>query len=281
MSYTYLVSSLPQVGLPDMLAELQIDDLQDRILQSLTKEDAELFRYLLYRNDNKNLLYILRKKTQIKENPLFTFHKPSIFHYQELEEGISGLFPLPNYMMQFLQDTNGEYQGSKTENLLIYLYYQEACKLPNEFLSNYFHFKRDLKNILSALNARKYGYNIEAFLLNGGSINDTLKNSGIKDFGLGGGIYSFVEELDTLLNEGRFTELEKTIDRTILNFLDHYPWEDPFSSTSVFQYFIRLSLSKRWCDLDSEKGKGEMIRTLDWVVKSASLPTEYAMEKVL
>ncbi|WCL49068.1 DUF2764 family protein [Leptospira sp. GIMC2001] len=280
MEYFYLVSSLPSVGSIDQFAESQINDIQNRILNELSIEDAENFKYLIYKNDNKNLLYVLRRKFKIKEDPLFTFHTPALFTYQELEEGILGLFELPNYMFEFLQLSKDEYNGSQTENLLIHLFYKEATSTQNGFLSDYFHFKRDLKNIISSINARKYGYDIDKYLLDGGRINETLRNVSSRDFGLGSGIYAFIEDLDRLLSEGKLTELEKFIDKIIIQFIDSYPWVNTFSADAVYMYFLKLSLSKRWSDLDASKGNEEMLRSLDWVIKSASIPSNYSMKSI-
>ena len=55
-SYYYLISGLPEVKLSDAKAKYDINEITQSILSSLSAKDAKLFGYLIYQNDNKNLV---------------------------------------------------------------------------------------------------------------------------------------------------------------------------------------------------------------------------------
>lgn len=279
MDYYYLVSSLPKLDTPELKAEKDADKIQSLILTQLEEEDRKDFLYLLYRNDNKNLLYILRKKKGIPEDPLFSFHRPSAFTYQELEEGISGLFLLPDYMNAFLKEISGGYEGRKTENLLTKLYFEEAIANTKDFLSDYFQYKRDIKNIIIGLNAKKFKYPLADSLLGTGRVVDAIIRSTTADLGLGKQ-FPCIEVFSHLIESGDFLTLEKKVDEVLLQFIDSQVPMNGFSGTAIHQYFIRLSLASRWIHLSPDKGKAELLRTVDWVVNSAALPQEFLMENV-
>jgi len=277
--YYYLVSSLPAIGTPELTAEKNLDELQSRILEQLSEEDRTYFRYLLYRNDNKNLLYILRKRKGINESPFFTYHKPSAFSYQELEEGLTGGTTLPEYMNIFLRETAGGFDGRITENRLVELYYEEAVAVGNSFLAEYFRFKRTLKNIVSGINSRLFGYDLKGLLVGAGDIQERMLQSSAQDLGLGNS-YPFIQELYSLAQSGNYTGLEKKIDAILSGYIDARGHVDPFSSEAVFSWFIKTGLSARWVFIDQDKGREEMNRTIDWVVNSFSLSGNPVMEGV-
>lgn len=277
MEYYYLISSLPYIEHFDSEPDNRIEKIQEHILSQLTEEDRKQFLYLLYRNDNKNLLYILRKKKGIQEAPLDGFHTPSAFTYQELEEGLIGINFLPTYMNNFLRITSGDYEGRKTENLLTQLYFEECIQETGDFLRNYFQFKRNIKNIVSALNAKKFGYNLSDSLIGTGNVVDRIRKSPSTDLGLGR-YFSFIDDLNTLIDQGNFQELEKKVDSILMNYLNNSTPLDNFSNEAVFQYFLRLSLISRWMPLNASKGREKLEQTLDWVISTASLPTELLTE---
>jgi hypothetical protein len=278
MDYFYLGSSLPKLNTPDAIAEKDIESIQYHIYSQLEEEDQIQFRYLLYRNDNKNLLYILRKKEGILEDPYFNFHRPCFFSYQELEAGINGDHPLPGYMKYFLKKYPSVYEGRSAENDLIHFYYKEAIDSCGLFLSDYFAFKRNLKNIISAINARIFNYPLTDAWVGSGFVVETILKSNSSDLGLSNH-FPFIEELTHLIRNNNLFELEKAVDNIMIQYLNSHTPLSPFSEEAIFLYFIKLIMGNRWVLLDENRGKEELTKTLDWVVSSANFPKEYARER--
>lgn len=277
MDYFYLGSSLPKIGTQDLTAEKDVESIKYHIYSQLEDTDKQQFVYLLFKNDNKNFLHLLRKREGITEETFFHFYKPSFYSYQELEEGMSKGKNLPGYMKQFLKKFPSGYEGGKEENTLVQLYLQEAIDNCGNFLSDYFQFKKNLKNIISALNARKFGYSLQDCLIGNDMVVETIQKSNSNDLGLGK-TYPFIEEISEEIEQGNFLGLEKKIDKILLSYLDSHTPLSPFSEDAIFLYFIKLMMGSRWIPLEKDNGKEKLQSTLDWIVSSANLPEEHTRE---
>lgn len=277
MNYYYLLVALPSTKDFQEKAFLDIERIQAFILEHLSEKDKQAFRYTLYRNDNKNLLSILKKKYNWMENPVISFHTPAAFTYQELESGIEGFFTLPKYMQEFLSYEKEQYKGSETENFLIRLYFQEASELENPFLKSYFEFKRDIKNVLSAINRNIYHLTNSSSFLEGGLVYHLLKNSTGNDLRVLES-YDFIEEMQSLIQNKQFIRIEKRVDEILLKFISSYPILEPFSSDAVFARFLQLSIQYRWLKWDENLGLDHLNQSIEWVLKSATMPNENTAE---
>ena len=281
MQYYYLKSGLPVLGTAGLSAEANLDSIRVFIESNLSPGDQAHFRYLLYRNDNKNLLRLMRAHDGVEESSHLTFNEPAVFAHQELESGFSGISELPEYMKVFV----AEYRAGRLppnvrvrENMLKESYYSEALDLPNAFLRSYFHFKRDLKNILSAINARKFGYPLEEVFIGDYDLVETLRTSRASDFGLARS-HPYVSELGGLIESGDLSGLERAIDRILIDHVDEQSAGEPFGSAAVFAYFVRLSLGSRWLSLTKEGGMVELRNIMQRILARASWPTEYAEDE--
>ena len=165
--------------------------------------------------------------------------------------------------------------GRRLENRLTELYYDEALQAPNAFIRSYFYFKRDLKNIVSALNARRAGYPLEEVLLGQYELSERLLDHPGADFGLGRS-HPYITELAELIDGRKFKELELAIDRIQLEYVDELTAFDHFGPARVFAYFVKLSLSHRWLDLKRDAGLQELNVIIEKVLRTASLPEENA-----
>ena len=279
MQYYYLKSGLPELQSAGMTAEANLDSVRLFIESNLSAPDLAHFRYLLYRNDNKNLLRLMRANDGIEETSHLTFNEPAAFAHQELESGFAGISPLPVYMRTFVDAYRAGDLPANTrirENLLKEGYYNEALGLPDPFLRDYFYFKRDLKNIVSALNARKFGYPIEEVLIGDYALADTLRSSRVPDFGLARS-HPYSGRIMELLERGDMAALEKAVDQILWDYLDAQTSADPFGCATVFAYFVKLSLGNRWLSLNMEAGISELRRIMNRIVaRAASWPKEYA-----
>ncbi len=276
MEYYYLGSLLPRLGAQDFSDEKNILKIKDQIYSLLEEEDQKQFAYLLLKNDNKNLLHLLRKKENITGELVYiSFHKPSFYTYQELLDGVEGRFPLHSYMKIFLRNLNSSEEVSAAENKLLELYFHEAIETCGEFLSDYFQFKRSIKNIITTLNCKKFKYPLKENLLGKGKLVDAIlspasaENSEMKRF------LQLMEDLSKTIDIGDFYLLETKIDKIYLEYLDFSTPLNPFSSEAIFAYFIRLMLGSRWIDLDEKSGKEELYRQLNWVIHTANISADF------
>ena len=276
--YFYLIAGLPELGGTDQKAEKDAPAVLNWIRENLEPEDLRVFNYIIYRNDNKNLLYLIRRQEGYPESPLSPFQEPAVFDRRELEEGLHGLGELPAYMERFLEEERVQPRGGRRrENRLKELYYEEALQLPLPFLRGYFAFKRDLKNILCALNARKYGLPVSEVLIEPGDLRATLESSAAPDFGLGRS-HEYVQRLSELMEAEHMELLELEIDAILADYIDRNSALDFYGPARVCAYALKLSLKARWMGLEKSAGMKALEDIRDRVLKTAEWPEEIGFE---
>lgn len=277
-NYHFLVNALPEFS--DRAAE-RVAEIRALIEANLGAEELQAFHYLLYRNDNKNLLKLMRKRDGIM--PATTaahFYEPAVFSFEDLDDMLisayQGEFAIPQYLQQFLdEEPHAGWRVRERENRLLELYYEAGTQFPQEFICSMFLFKRDLKNILLALNARTHNFKITRITLGDYDLPAQLAASTQTDFGLGG-VYEYIPQLMNLLADGKLFELEKTIDRLLLDHCASIVGENMFTLNYVLYYFLELSFRHRWSVLSSEKGARALDELIADVVRSAERPLEGA-----
>ncbi len=268
--YPYLVSGLPDPDgrYPEILAE---------ILEELHPDDREVLRFLLFRNDNKNLLKLLRFRDGISTHDNVQFHSPAVFSFAELENMLIGEYdgdiPLPAYLLQFLEEESaGGWTVRERENRLLQLYYREGIRHHNEFIRNMFLFKQDLKNILLALNARLEGFKIERITIGNYDLPAQLQVSAAADFGLSAE-YPFISTLAELLQSDRLLELEHEVDRILLSYCEEMVKLQPFSLEYILFYVLGLGMRYRWQALNDRDGERVLDTITQGILRRAGIPT--------
>ena len=282
--YHYLVSGLPDLEQNELKAKRDMEAIQEWICDNLTPRDRRHFQFLIYRNDDKNLLYLMRKREGQKVSEIMTFHKPSVFSYQELEEGVNGLRDLPFYMARFMEEQKtvvAYMAGRPRENRLVSLYYDAAFELDDSFIRKYFSFKRDLKNIVNSINAKKFGFSLNDVLIGNYELVDRIKKSSAPDFGLSI-THPYTNELLELIEIKDFKRLELKIDSILRDYIDEITSKDRFDVSFIFGYFIKLTLGNRWLSLDAEKGIEKFNMAIRNIIRSGEWPDGFSrnwMEK--
>ncbi|MFO1526491.1 MAG: DUF2764 family protein [Turneriella sp.] len=270
MNFHFLVNALPEVE------SATLDDLADIrtiIETNLTAEAREAFHYLLYRNDNKNLLKLLRKRDGVLPRTAVHFYEPAVFSFEDLEDilidAYEGEYAPPAYMRQFLdEEKHAGFTVRERENRLVDLYYEEGTRHPQEYIREMFLFKRDLKNILLALNARAQGFKITRITVGEYDLPAELATATQTDFGLSGQ-YAYIPELVALLNAGDLVHLEKRLDELLIEHLRMVVAGRIFSLNYVLHYFLKLSLFHRWLLLSPQKGERALEEIIEDIVTTA------------
>ncbi len=278
VNYHFLVNALPELA--DHATE-RLGEIRSLIEANLDDEAVQAFHYLLYRNDNKNLLKLMRKRDGILPAPTAAhFHEPAVFSFEDLEDMLisayEGEAAIPDYMLAFIEEEkHAGWTVRERENRLLQLYYEAGTEFPQEFIRSMFLFKRDLKNILLALNARAHNFKITRITLGDYDLTTQVASSTQPDFGLSG-VHEYVPALMNLLNAGKLVELEKEIDRLLLEHCASLVGEDMFNLNYVLYYFLELGLAHRWSVLSPEKGARALDELVADVIRSAERPVEGA-----
>ena len=271
-NYYFLINSLPDAN--DGAAE-NLEEIRQLIEQNLHRTDLDAFHFLLHRNDNKNLLKLFRQRDGISPKTAVDFYTPAVFSFEDLDDMLiddySGSAELPRYMRDFL-DTERESPHSvrERENHLLELYYEAGLNFPHRFIRSMFEFKRDLKNIVLALNARMHGFKINRVTVGDYDLPAALAASELHDFGLSG-THAYVHEIHALLEAGKLSSLERLIDDLILQHCSRLPDTDKFSLDQILLYFLELSLRHRWRQLSIEKGAEVLDELVGGILRDASI----------
>ena len=122
----------------------------------------------------------------------------------------------------------------REEDLRAQLLYEEGMRSPNAFVREWFAFNLNLNNILAAVICRKHGFDIRKAIVGEGEVQDALRSSNQKDFGLS----ATLPEIDDIL---RLSDVEKT--------LFSY-----FEAENVFAYWLQAQMLFRWDILNKEEG---------------------------
>ncbi|MEI0530500.1 DUF2764 family protein [Brachyspira pilosicoli] len=275
-SYYYLISGLPEVKLSDAKAKYDINEITQSILSSLSAKDAKFFKYLIYQNDNKNLVNAIAKQKGLF-SPYTKHLEPCIFSKEEMQK-YSNISNLPTYMSKFLEDNkNVEWESVRhIENSLLNLYYEEMISSGNNFIKNYALFMRDMKNVLAALNGRALGFNSDKIakeLIGDYSLISALSKSTASDFGVGREIPYINTIIETFNSSDKADpyNMENIECSLVWEFLDKLTSIKSFTTDNIFAYYINLNYAVSINGRDEEEGKKHLETLVETLKSKASL----------
>lgn len=252
MSYYYLIASLPDLSLDDSLKYVDFDETFDTIRRNLEADDLELFNYLIYPNDNRNLLNYLfyEYKDLPTSKPLWPYTIP-IDSIQSFRRDRS-LFP--DYMVEFFQESEAQFTSwtmREMENRLQIKFEEELEKSELPFVTAYFRFKHSLAEIVASLNQAHYRFLFESQFSHANSSLNMLKkgqspsSSVLKE-------YPYAEQLRETVALGDPIELERFVERVEWDYLEGP--HTTFGTDHVLAYAARLLLLSRRKRQDREVG---------------------------
>ena len=274
-SYYYLISGLPEVKLSDAKAKYDINEITQSILSSLSAKDAKFFKYLIYQNDNKNLVSAIAKQKGLF-TPYIEHIEPSIFSKEEMQK-YSSISNLPLYMSKFLEDSkNVEWENARhIENTLLNLYYEEMIQSGNSFIKNYALFMRDMKNVLAALNGRALGFSSDEIakeLIGDYSLISALTKSTASDFGVSREIPYINTIVETFNSSDKADpyNMENIECSLVREFLEKLTSIKSFTTDNVFAYYINLTYAVSINGRNEEEGKKHLETLIGSLKEKAS-----------
>ena len=269
--YYYLLSGLKEFHLNDSNKTIDLVSICDHVLEQLDEKDRSLFKYLIYQNDNKNLSYIMASNLNMYSS-YDEYIKPSAFDGTALEHPntVSSEFPL--YMQDFLDNNKNVDWASiaHIENTLLSAFYNEVSVSDNKFLSEYFSFLIDLKNIIAAINLRMLGYSndeIKKSLIGDSMLVDMIAKSAADDFGVSKE-YPYIASMLNAIKAKDPYALEKVEMDTVFEYIEVKSSSMFFQLENVFVYYIKCLYIDRLSNRDAEEGK-EAIKTLISEIKKS------------
>ncbi len=284
--YFYLIAGLPDIALEDSKIAYTIENFKEEIYPYLSAKDKKLIDLFFLGYDNINVLSLLKDETaSLNERGNFTSEK--ILHYiavikeatQNEDEIKIKDKDFPSYLVQFISDYFlEEKEERKTEvyleDYLSVLYYDYAQKCKNKFVSAWFEFNLNVKNILIALSGRRNKMDVSSSIIGDNPIAKALRISTVRDFGLSEQ-FDFMEELLKIDEINQLMEREKRVDELRWKWMEDVTLTDYFTIERLFVFLVQISMIERWNLLDSEKGDRLFRGIIDSLKNEAQIPKEF------
>ncbi len=268
--YYCLIAGLPEL-IPDQTKlHFSPGEFKDYLHEQINGTQLELLKTLYLPHDHHNLLNLLRKK----EKP---FDPLGNYSREYLEDSIKEPEKLPAYLERFIHAFKNEsplYENVSWENQLIWEFYLYAEGIKNIFLSQWFEFERKLKNVMTALIARKYDHSVEGELIGDDMITSTIRKSHARDFGIANE-FPEVETLINILDKTDLIEREKEIDLLKWKHIDQLNTFNYFTIEVIMGYILKTEMVDRWLQLNDETGREMFKKLLDDLKNSFKFSKEF------
>lgn len=124
----------------------------------------------------------------------------------------------------------------------------------NDFLKQYAQYDITLRNILVALQGRKYGRDVTDEFVGNDDVVEQLRKSRLQDFGLKGDIEQ-MDEILAMFETSNLVEREMKLDALRWNYIEDATFFNYFGVEKLIVALLKLSMVQRWAQLDEEDGR--------------------------
>lgn len=276
-NYYYLMTDVPVLSPDGNNKGISYADFRMMCKKELSKSDMRLLYTVYLKHDCYNLLTLLK-------NPEAEIKVPGNYTVEELLKLIeecnyddSKIVGYPSFLPQFLMNSyyvRKDEPGYFAEDELMLAFYEYAFKNKNAFVVKWFKMNFNITNILTALIARKHGWNVADYILGDNEITEMMRMNKSKDFDLGRE-YDYIPELMKIVEIEDPVEKEKRIDAFKWVWLDENTFADSFCIETVFAYLCKLEMLDRWEKLNPVAGKETFTEIIESLRSEARVPEEF------
>lgn len=271
-------------GLPDLLLNEErhtLTSLQFRLdmAKELTPPDYQLLEWIYRPFDNKNLLNLLLQN-DAEFDPLGNYPE------DYLKDQILAPTTIVDYMKIAITDFGSDQFDRSLlnfEKTIQERFYESVLKTDNEFISQWFAFDRNIKNILTAVNCRKYEYPVRQQLVAAGNSTDLqeiLFKENIRPELFIDEDIPYLDQIFRIAESGaQATEKEKAIDNIKFTFSDDLTIFNYFTIEKILSFAVKLLIIDRWRKLDDETGKAFLNRLVNNLKMSYSFTDTFSLTK--
>lgn len=249
-NYYCLIAGLPEISPDDKKLSLSVQELRIYLSDYLTKKEMDTINLFFYPNDNAQILRLLQKQEP-------DLNLQTVFTASQLEDEIQDPMFLPSYIKEYLLDL----QKEDRENIkrlpeveLSERYWNFMLSQKEKLVKKYAEFSLNIKNLITALNCRKYHLDIEKEIIGDSYFTNQLKTSRARDFELSD-LYPYVDQVLALFEKGNTAEREYRIDMLYWEFLDEMTENKYFTFDNVIAFTLKLMILERWSKMTTEQGK--------------------------
>lgn len=277
-SYYCLVAGLPELTIDDSKLSYTVANFKSEVCDSLSGTDRRLIELFYLKFDNANLLKLLAdsETTDIDERGNYSIDAMTELIATIRDGGEVSDREFPTYMSTFLKEvlTDSPTDSTYRENRLSTLYFDYGMKADNSFVRSWFEFNRNVNNVLVALTARKYKWDVAQSVVGNSEICDALRTSGARDFGLAAEI-DYIDEVIKISEVHDLVEREKRIDTLRWDWMDEQTFFNYFTVERLFVFLAQLEMVERWIQLDKEKGNRMFRSMIESLKNEVQIPAEF------
>lgn len=278
--YYALVASLPNLSLELSHLPYTQADFYQEIQAQLSAKDKKLFAWLSLEQVNKTFIAYYQNEVLISDENRVKEEEATAenlgFDPKEIDQIISAIkkgcppprTSLPRHIVNFLIDQHQpkeeEEEGASLspsklavlslEDQLAYHYYKEAQGQNNKFLSSWFRFNQNLRNVLSKSICQKLGWEAEQYIVGDGAVEQKLLSSKARDYDLEDD-FPYIHSVESIASEQDISKRERMIDVLRWKWLEEQTEWTVFDVENVLTYYIRLGIIERWFRLKEDQGE--------------------------
>lgn len=276
-NYYCLVAGLPDLLLNDDRYALTSLQFRLDMAKELTPSDYQLLEWIYRPFDNSNLLNLLLENGA-EFDPLGNYPE------DYLREQIAAPTTIADDMKALITGfRSGQFGSSpfQLEKLQQEFFYESVLRANDAFIVQWFTFDRGIKNILTAVNCRKFGYPATHQLIVSGSSDDLhqiLLNGNIRPELFIDEDIPYVDQIFRIAESGvQASEKEKAIDYIKFTFSDDLTVFSYFTADVIFSFAVKLLIIDRWRKLDDKAGKAFLNRLVEQLEMSYSFADTFSL----
>lgn len=276
-NYYCLIAGLPDIQLSDAQPPRTILQLKEELAEVIDPRDEKLLYYFYLHFDCENLVRLLA-------DPAADIDPRGNLSREQLEDLMCSAREInfnvhryPAFMSIFAREY--PYNSGRADwfarDAMMLAYYQYACTCPDKLMAQWYQLNLDIQNILTALIARRQGWQLSKYIQGDGEVVETiLEHSNARDFELGLE-YDYVKELMQCAETEDPVEKERQIDALRWNWIEEQTFMEPFDINAVFSYLVRTEMLERWAQLDPELGRQRFTEIIENLRGEAKVPEEF------
>lgn len=256
-NYYCLVAGLPDWKPDDRKSPITWQQLRDEIDETLRGDDLRLSQLFYLPFDHANIVSKLYKTGATFDNR----GKYTEAEIDQMTDSLAVSLGDTPVAETYIADAIANYYAQEPRPTqqataaLLQLGWTDALTTSgNEFVARYAQFDTTLRNILIALQGRKYNREVADNIIGTDEIAESIRRSRAHDFGLKSEV-DYIEQAIQIFNTTDLVEREMKIDALKWTFIDETTFFDYFTVERIVAAILKLSMVERWAALDEQQGR--------------------------
>lgn len=276
-NYYCLMAGLPDISLDDNKTSVNMAELKEEMDGVLSAADKKIISYFFLQKDCLNIVELLKdRNSKVAEDGNMTMEQ-YVDLFTSATEMNFNVHRYPAFLSEFVRSYayNKDKAGYFAKDDMLYQFYKYAIDTcPSKMVRAWYQLNLDVTNILTAMLARKNGWNVSDFIQGENEVTEMILTHNTKDFDLMHE-FDYVAELMKIVDCEDPVEKEKKIDAFKWLWLDECTFFEPFSIDAVFAYLCKLDMLARWECLDVEQGQKAFRQIIENLRGAAKVPDEF------